>query len=250
VTEPRRPDTLFWVEPSRVVADTITLDPGESHHLLRVHRAERGTPFEATDGTGFLYRCRLTEPSSKAARGEVLERVEDAGELPGLLRVLVGLPDTRAAETVVEHAVPLGVSGIVFVTCERSPRAPLGASRLERLRRLAIAGVKQSRRSRLPGIETSESLPAAISAAGQGQRFAADPGGTPLEQDKLRRPQLEAIIAVGPPGGFTASESEVLAGADFSFISLGNNRLTTETATLALVCEVRKAMILAGLRDI
>jgi len=250
VTEPRRPDTLFWVDPSRVVGDVLTLDAGDSHHLLRVHRAERGAPFEATDGEGTLYRCRMIEASREGARGEVLERIEEAGELPGPLGLLVGLPDARAAESVVEHAVPLGASTIVFIACERSPRAPLGASRLERLRRLAIAGVKQSRRSRLPGIETAPSLGAAILQLGAGARFVADPEGVPFGGNAIRKGQLQAIAAVGPPGGFTREESAALSAAEFSPISLGNNRLTTETATIALACELRKAMIVADLREI
>ena len=96
---PRRPDTLFWVERSHVRDDVVTLGAEESHHLLRVHRAEPGAPFEATDGSGVLYRCRLVGTSPDTARGDVVERVHAAGELGGSVILIVGLPDVRAIES-------------------------------------------------------------------------------------------------------------------------------------------------------
>jgi 16S rRNA (uracil1498-N3)-methyltransferase len=250
VTAPRRPDTLFWVHAADVEADALTLDRPETHHLLRVHRAERGASFEATDGEGTHYRCRLVDTAIGGARGEILERIAEVGELPGSIRLLVGLPDPRAAESIVEHAVPLGVAGIDFVLCERSPQAPLGSSRLGRMRRLAISGVKQSRRSRLPWIETKPSLAAALDGLGPGARFVADPGGSARGAAPSALTQAAAVVAVGPPGGFTEAEIRLLADARFDAIHLGNNRLTTETASIAILCDVRKALILTTLREI
>jgi 16S rRNA (uracil1498-N3)-methyltransferase len=218
VRAPRRPDTLFWVDAARVASDSLTLDRDESHHLLRVHRAEVGAPFEATDGAGTLYRCRLVGSSDAGAQGEILERRADDGELPASIRLLVGLPDTRAVETVVAHAVPLGAAAIVFVACERAPRGPLSPERLERLGRLAIAGVKQSRRSRLPSIETAGSLAEVVEGLGRaplGSRFAAHPGGGRMASNAGIAAQGVVNAAVGPPGGFADRELEILRAADF-----------------------------------
>lgn len=257
MTTPRRPDTLFWVERANVQRSFVTLDPEESHHLLRVHRAEPGAPFEATDGTGVLYRCRLLDASRSAARGEIVERVAGSGELPGTVRLIVGLPDLRAAESLIEHAVPLGASEIVFAACERSGPATLGEPKLERLRRLAVAGVKQSRRSLLPGISAAPTLAAALDGllGSSGSeppsvRLVADPSG-PVSASELGAGAQSAVIAaVGPPGGFSDRETALLREAEFAPISLGTNRLTTETAALALLCEARNLLRNASLRPI
>ena len=239
----RRPDTLFWADPSRIAGSRLTLDADESRHLLRVFRAEPGTSFEATDGAGTRYRCRLVEDHHGEARAEIVERVLGAGELPGSIHLLVGLPDSRAVEVIVEHTVPLGVASILFAACRRSGRDELGPAKLERMERIAVAGVKQSLRSRLPILGTTPNLQTALEAAHRGTRLFAEPAGETLYGLPPERPQPPITVAVGPPGGFDEGEEAALRAAKFQPISLGPSRLTTETASLAIVSFARNALI-------
>ena len=247
----RRPDTLFWADASRIAGNRLSLDPDESRHLLRVFRAEPGTPFEATDGAGTRYRCRLLEEHLGEAHAEIVERVEGVGEIAAAIHLLVGLPDIRAAETIVEHAVPLGAASIHFAVCRRSGLDELGAAKLERLVRIAIAGVKQSLRSRLPVLGTAASLQTALEAARPGHRFVADPSSGDAELVLPGGASQTAItVAVGPPGGFDEGEEAALLAARFRPISLGPSRLTTETASIALLSMIRNTIIVNELRGI
>jgi len=243
VSEARRPDTTFWVDADRVDGDRLTLDREESRHLLRVHRAAPGTPFEATDGRGTTYSCVLESEEGGLAIAHVANREHERGELKVGIHLIVGLPDHGATETVVEHAVPLGVRAIDFASCERSGRPGLGAARLERLERLGRSGVKQSRRSRLPEIRSSESLDRALVSAPDGARFLADPEGGTIAQESSRSPQVSATLAVGPPGGFTGAERDRLRAGGFLLISLGPSRLTTETAAVTLLASFRNLLL-------
>ncbi len=238
----RRPDTLFWVDETRIAGSRLSLDSDESRHLLRVFRAEPGTMFDATDGTGTLYHCRLVEDHHGEARAEIVEREEGAGELPRGIDLLVGLPDSRAVEMIVEHAVPLGVASIVFVACRRSGRDELGASKLERLERIAIAGVKQSLRSKLPTLGASPSLMAALEMVRAGCRHVADTSGAAELRLAADPPSPSVTLAVGPPGGFDEGEEAALRAAEFQPISLGPSRLTTETASIAILSMARNAI--------
>jgi 16S rRNA (uracil1498-N3)-methyltransferase len=234
--KPRLPDTPFWVEPESVGPQHLKLSLEESHHLVRVHRAKPGTPFQATDGAGGFFECVLESVERRVAVGRIVERREDEGELPRRIEILVGMPDRRAVEQVVTHAVPLGVSSLDFVACERSERGSLGPQQLARLLRVARAALKQSRRSRLPTIGSSRSVASAAKALRVGgERFFADPDGRPFGPDFRKNPQAMTQLAVGPPGGFTESERQVLLGEEFVPIYLGPSRLTTETAVLALL---------------
>ena len=235
----RRPDTVFWVDPAAVHGDRITLDPEESHHLLHVHRAVPGTPFVAVDGAGGTYECLLDSSERGIAVGSVARRVEEQGELRVPVALLVGLPDAGPAETVVSHAVPLGVSSIDFLACSRSGRPSLGTARLDRLSRIAVSAMKQSRRSRLPEIRSSLSLDAGIAALAPGVRFVADPSGRPGFRPVDGILEGPISLAIGPPGGFTSEEAERLRTAGFESISLGNSRLTTETAAITLLAIAR-----------
>ena len=242
MTEARRPDTTFWVDAAAVEGDRLTLDREESRHLLRVHRAPPGTPFEATDGRGTTYSCVLESEEGGLAIARVAVREQERGELRIGIHLIVGLPDHGATEAVVEHAVPLGVRAIDFASCERSGRPGLGGARLARLERLGRSGVKQSRRCRLPEIRSSESLERALARAPEGARFAADPEGGFIARDASGTSQLSATLAVGPPGGFTDGERDRLGAGGFQLISLGPSRLTTETAAVALLASFRNLL--------
>jgi 16S rRNA (uracil1498-N3)-methyltransferase len=239
VREPRRPDTIFWVDPSAIEGDRIALSLEESHHLLHVHRSVRGATFIAVDGAGGTYECLLESSDRGVAVGSIARRWSEQGELAVPISLLVGLPDAAPTETVVVQAVPLGASAIDFVVCARSERPALGPTRLSRLARIAVSALKQSRRSRLPAIRSSPSWEAAMAYLGKGARFFADPEG----QSRFEPPggSLQGFIslAVGPPGGFTAEEAGTLRMSGFEPISLGNSRLTTETAAIAILAVAR-----------
>jgi 16S rRNA (uracil1498-N3)-methyltransferase len=42
-------------------------------------------------------------------------------------------------------------------------------------------------------------------------------------------------IAIGPEGGFSPAEAELARSFDYEYVSLGPNRLRTETAAIAAV---------------
>ena len=240
----KQPDTPFWVAPEAVSGDRLILDTDESHHLLRVHRAAVGSEFDAVDGRGHLYHCVLDAVERGIAFGRIDSRAQNAGELPFQIRLLVGIPDLGPVETVVEHAVPLGVTAIDFAVCARSGRDQLTENRLERLHRIARASLKQSRRTLLPEILSSPSLEAGVAALGGADvRLVADPEGPPRIETPPSGIQAIVALAVGPPGGFIDWELGVLRGADFRPISLGPSRLTTETAALALTALARNSLL-------
>ena len=265
----RTPDTPFWVEPEDVdlAAHRLTLRADESHHLLHVFRAAPGTPFDAIDGRGFVYHCVLEEGAARAAVGRIESREENSGELPVSLALLVGLPDFAQVESIVEHAVPLGATAIDFAVVARSGREPLPPGRLDRMLRIARSALKQSRRTRLPVVRSSDGLEQALeglekgalgggsAAPGKGlaapaiARVMADPTGDSvisLPSDLNQSPQSTVIMAIGPPGGFLESEWALLRSRQFASISLGPSRLTTSTATLAVLACVRNLLLASG----
>ena len=242
MTGARRPDTPFWVERSGVMGDRLRLGPEESHHLLRVHRAGTGAPFQAIDGEGSLYECVLESVERRSAIGRIVDRRTSVGELDYPIRLIVGLPDWGALERLTALAVPLGASVLDIVPCARTGRAALGAPRLGRLYRLARAGLKQSRRTNLPEIRSSTSLKQALGLVREGARFAADPDGYPAVNAVGRSGPSAVAIAVGPPGGFVKEERDRLLGERFSFISLGPSRLSTETAAVAMLSFARNSL--------
>ena len=248
----RTPDTAFWVDRADVDGTRLRLSDSESRHLLRVFRAAPGTPFEAVDGEGTLYRCLLETASGGIAVGTIESRAAEAGELGAAITLLAGLPDLQQIETIVSLAVPLGVTAIDFVATGHSGREPLPEARLERLARIARSALKQSRRTRLPSLRSSPGLEESLQEIPvETFRLFADPGGEPLQAGVLeaasQTSQPNVVLAVGPPGGFLREEGELLTTRGFRPISLGPSRLTTSAASLALLAATRNLMLTAGL---
>ena len=248
----RTPDTAFWVDRADVDGVRLRLSASESRHLLRVFRAAPGTPFEAVDGEGILYRCVLETDSGGIAAGRIESRTEDAGELGVAITVLAGIPDLPQIETIVSLAVPLGATAIDFVATGHSGRGGLAEARLDRLARIARSALKQSRRTRLPALRSSRSLEeASQEIPADSMRLIADPRGEPLRAEHAQAmavgSQPHVIMAVGPPGGFLRQEGEFLAARTFRPISLGPSRLTTSAAVLALLGAARNLMLTTGL---
>ncbi len=241
--EPRRPDTPFWVEPSAVRGSRLLLDEQESHHLLKVHRSGPGAPFEAVDGEGTLYRCVIDAVDRHQVIGRIEGRERDAGELRASIHLLVGMPDVAAAESVVARAVPLGATAIAFVRSSRAEPWRESEARSGRLARLARAALKQCRRTRMPRIVFAPSLQIALEEMPAGPRFLADSGGTTWSESLRSGVSEGETLAVGPPGGFDPEEVDLLRAEDFTCISLGPNRLTTEDAVGALLALARQKFL-------
>jgi 16S rRNA (uracil1498-N3)-methyltransferase len=244
--EPRPPDSAFWVEPAAVEGETLRLTPEESRHLLRVFRAGPGAPFEAVDGQGHAYQCVLVSTGREGAVGRVVACREEAGELPAALRVLAGMPAPAAAEELVERAVPLGASQIIFFPGEQGERWSPTPSRVARLDRVARAALKQSRRSRLPGIQFTAGPSQAIAAAPAGARYLADPGGGSWSERAPLRVLEGVALGIGPPGGWTETERALFGEFGYVSISLGPSRLTTQDSACAMLALARERILASG----
>jgi len=143
-----------------------------------------------------------------------------------------GAPEQGRADWLVEKLAELGVSRFQPLDCERESW-PSGPARMERWKRLAIAALRQSRRTFLLDILPPASVGEALGTApGDALRWLADPsGGSPGPAPKAAATE---IGAVGPSGGFTSAEREALVAAGFAPVCLADGRLRTETAALSL----------------
>lgn len=136
----------------------------------------------------------------------------------------------------VEKAAELGAAELWPIVAAHSVvRAP-GTERILRWRRLALAAAKQSHSERPIDVLAPINFADLIHAVPKDTlAVICAPDGEPLG-DAIRRLKPRTIlIAVGPEGGFDASESAAASKAGFVAVGLGANRLRSETAALAAV---------------
>ena len=186
----------FFVEAVR--NDRAEVSGETAEHLRRVLRVEAGQRFEIADNQS-VYLAEVEGLRKDRVLFHVLERVE-AEAPPVRVILLASLIKFDRFEWIVEKATELGAEAIVPVEAERSEKgfAKAAAKRVERWRRIALESSQQSRRSRLPEIESSVSFQRALETARQA---AAEP---------VERAVMLATPAVLPAA--SAGETAGMAG--------------------------------------
>ncbi|MDX2175167.1 MAG: RsmE family RNA methyltransferase [Candidatus Sumerlaeia bacterium] len=212
------------------------LDAEESKHLAQVLRVAPGQALDVVDGEGSIAEC-VVEESWKRGVALRVERLRRPGAPPPPLVLGVGLTKSDAFEDLIQRAVELGATAFVPLACDHSVvrlDAKREASRLERWRRIALAGLKQC--ERLWGMEVAE--PESLEQfAGRGEgallALVERADGTPDAGRTIAAAAPGPLrFCVGPEGGWSASERALLA-ARAQPVSLGAAVLRTETAALA-----------------
>ena len=218
---------LLWLPGLAHAGAEFTLEPDDAHYVARVCRAQVGERIEATDGEGTRATLDVL-----AVRGEVRVRKEALRREAPPPRVVVacGVPEKDRADWLVEKLAELGVSDFQPLECERG-RWERFASRRERLARLAVAALRQSRRAWLLKIHDPVGLSGWSASLGpDGGRWLADADGASAPVMAGPGPQAAAI---GPSPGFSAAERDVFVKAGFRPVRLASGRLRTETAAVA-----------------
>ncbi len=209
------------------IAQASTLSKEESHHAVRVLRLKEGDQFKALDGVGGEYLCELTSLNKNACEFSILESVQHETEFPHIHIAIAPTKNNDRLEWFLEKCTEMGISEITPIVCEHSERTRI---KTERLKKVLISAMKQSKHTYLPKLnELVELKKLQIS---QDNKFVAH-----CEEDMPRtllskavKPGEETCILIGPEGDFSKHELDFLKQQSFKYVSLGTSRLRTETA--------------------
>jgi 16S rRNA (uracil1498-N3)-methyltransferase len=224
---------VFVVDADALGADLITLDGDEGHHAAVVKRLRVGERLMLTDTLGGGAECEVRSVSRRGLVAEVLARhVEPVAE-PRLV-VVQAIAKGDHAERAVDLLTEVGVDRIVPWEAERavvSWRGEREAKALARWRTTARSAAKQSRRLRFPEVT-------APVATGEVARLCAGASlalvlheSASVSVAEVAIPSAgEVVLVVGPEGGISPAELEVLVGAGAVAVRLGATVLRTSTA--------------------
>jgi 16S rRNA (uracil1498-N3)-methyltransferase len=228
-----------WIA-DHVSGNRAVLTGAHADHLVRVLRARIGQEFDIV-ANGIVRKGVIV------ALADSLVDFELGEEIPGQptaiqLTLLLAIFKFDRMEWAIEKCTELGVTRIVPVVARRtdSHLVAAAAKRVERWRRLAVQASEQSRRASPPEIGDPIKL----------REAAALPGGLKVvlseaeEQSQLRdiQPIGEVLLAVGPEGGWTEDELELLQKNGWLSASLGPTILRAETAAIAATAITMSAL--------
>lgn len=219
------PSTPLFYQPDLALSH---LTQEESHHATRVLRLRAGDPIELTDGKGSCCTCELTSNEERAA-GFKISRINKIPRRPFFIHLAIApTKNIDRMEWLVEKCTEIGVDKITFVLCKTSERPSVP---VERLQKLAISAMKQSRQAWLPELVDMVDFKNFMEGVSEDQRFIAHvDNSNPDHLVEAVKPKGSSVILVGPEGDFTSGELTLALEQGFQKVSLGPNRLRTETA--------------------
>jgi 16S rRNA (uracil1498-N3)-methyltransferase len=215
-----------------------------AHHLGVVLRAQAGQLYELSDGTRVCLG-RIEKIARDNVEFALLEEL--AAQEPKLQVVLLlSVVKFDAFEWAIEKATELGVTEIVPLAAARSEKALIAAAekRSERWRKIVLEAAQQSRRVRLPTLQpVARSEAAFLARADRLGIFLSERADAPsLRMAFKDRAASEAVLAIGPEGGWTDEERDAALNAGFHEASLGRLILRTETAVIAALASLAYAL--------
>lgn len=222
ITTPR----LFVPDDLRPGAEFVA-SPGQAHYLGAVRRLAPGALLRLFNGRHGEYAAHLAAIRRDRATLVVEQQVRLQAPASDVWLVFATLK-RDVTELVVQKATELGVAAILPVFTERTNIARLNPARL-----LAIAteAAEQCERLTVPRMADPQRLGELLSRwpAGRVLHAAIERAAAP----PLRHHAGPAALLVGPEGGFTPAELELLRRhPDVVPVSLGPLVLRAETAAI------------------
>lgn len=214
-----------------LLAGTHQLSAEESKHCIRVLRHEKGDIINVTDGQGTLFEVRILEPNPKKC---TFELVKHSRKPEKKFTITIAIAPTKSIDRIawfVEKAVELGVTEIKFYFGRHSERKKLN---MERMQKKAIVAMKQSEQFLLPSISLYDSFKHCLDDTTTDERYIAHvDSANPYHLMDVAEESGFYTVFIGPEGDFSEEEILYAFAAGFTKVSLGANRLRTETAGIA-----------------
>lgn len=226
-----------------VLEDIQTLsDPKQIHQITRVLRLKESDCIVGIYNRQHIL-LRLVQISPRSIVLEVVEDITPQGrELPYQLRLYLPLIKFENLELIFQKCTELGVTGFYLIHYEHSQKSTIPQSKLSRWQKIIIEAVEQSERLIVPNIQVSlsQGVTDILSSNVQDINVSFLERYT-QKQTNIGRENQDINCYIGPEGGFSSAEIEILQQQTVS-ISLSQTVLRTETAAIAGVSLMRSQL--------
>ncbi len=214
-----------------IISDRHELNAEESKHCIRVLRRKRGDIIQLTDGKGNLYHAELINDDPKKCLLKVLKTESEFGGRNFNIHLVVAPTKNNSRfEWFLEKATEIGIDEITPLICENSERKALNR---ERMQKILISALKQSRKAYLPVLNEAVDFSEFIQRESHSNKYIAfiDKSVTQTLQSDYKSGE-DVLILIGPEGDFSINEIKLAKQHGYYPISLGKSRLRTETAAV------------------
>lgn len=197
--------------------------------------------FTVLDAEGQFFRASLKAATETSGQAVAYEKLRGSPESPARITLLCAVLARQRMIVVTQKATELGCVQIAPVFSEHSvKRGALDHEKPWAWPGQAIKGAKQCRRAIVPRVLPVEPLERALGAPYWKDAHAryvlddrADDTSDPFPPPNEPVTTRDIVLAIGPEGGWSDAERELLAKAGATPLALGSRVLRAETAVFA-----------------
>ncbi|WP_127144780.1 16S rRNA (uracil(1498)-N(3))-methyltransferase [Pelagibacterium montanilacus] len=230
----------LFVDAPLAAGGELELEPGQVNHLITVLRRRQGDRCVLFNGSDGAFLAELTAVGKKSARVTLIEQSAPQTPQPDLW---FGFAPIKRLDYQVQKATEMG-AGVLQPVITRNVQSP--RIRTDKVRANVIEAAQQCEVIAVPAVAEPIRLEALIAdwRQSQGERVLVfcdeeSASSSPLDAVAVHEGRSLGLL-IGPEGGFTAEEREVLLAQDFVCpISLGPRILRADTATVAALAIIQ-----------
>lgn len=210
------------------------MNEDDSHHITKVMRMKLGDMIEVVCEKK-LYHCQIID-ITKFVLVSIIQELDDYNELSKKITICQSLVNEQKMDYILQKAVELGVYEILPYKAVNSVIKENNKSdkKIQRWQRIVKEASEQSKRNIIPKVQEMIDLNELIKKEYDLKLLCSVNCLTKNIKKVLREYEKcdTIIIVIGPEGGFSKKEEEVLISNGYIPVSLGDRVLRTETASL------------------
>ncbi len=232
----------FFVKENQINNDKIHILGEDVNHIANVLRMKKEDEVQiCNQETGENYITKIISFSKDEIECEIVEKIIETVESNVDITLFQGIPKFDKMELIIQKTQKFGVKKIVPVLMERivvKLDEKTASKKIERWQKIAEVAAKQSMRDIIPEIGNIVKLKDITKQDYDVVLVAYENEEKNMLKQELKKLQgkdrYKIAIVIGPEGGISEKEIEILKNMGTSFVSLGKRILRTETAGIVM----------------
>ena len=209
----------------------FTISDEDLKHITRVMRKREGDLIKFTNGKGFGFESQIERIEKKRIYFEIKKLFKTANSNNLHIGISLLKSSTRF-EFFLEKATEIGIKEITPIISKNTLKK--GINMLRSTNKI-ISAMKQSVKYYMPKLNKLELFETFCNNSDEKYKFISTCQDIKkISVSKLTKIQESTVVLIGPEGDFNKDEIDYAIKNDFEPLSLGNNRLRTETAAIVV----------------
>ena len=241
----------FFVKNEQIKDDTVEILGEDTKHIVSVLRLKKGNKIIICNkGLKVSYEAEIVNISNDKVECKILSKINETTESNVNVTIFQGLPKADKMEYIIQKATELGVKEIYPVAMQRSIvkiASKDKAKKINRWQKIAESASKQSGRDIIPTVQNIIRINELVSLIKNYDIFLV---AYEKEKSKDLKSVLKKVdikkdgknlkigVLIGPEGGISEEEIEILSRENIEIVTLGNRILRTETASLVILSNI------------